>query len=62
MNDSSKTTGTELSEGLARLREPFLPHQISKLPKPTKAQTAEIKNDYRAGKRCNICSGWHHPN
>jgi hypothetical protein len=42
-------------------REPFPPHQISKLPKPTKAQTEEVKADYKKGIRCDICGAWHHP-
>jgi len=47
--------------GLALLREPFKPNQISKLPKPTKAQTEQVKNDFRTGIRCNQCGAWHHP-
>lgn len=43
------------------MRTPFPPHQISKLPKPTKAQTDEVKANYRKGIRCAICGGWHHP-
>lgn len=46
---------------LARMREPFLEHQISKLPKPTKQQTDAVKDNFRAGVRCNICNSWHHP-
>ena len=46
---------------LAKLREPFLPNQISKLPKPTKAQTDEVKADFKKGVRCDICGTWHHP-
>ena len=46
--------------GLAKLREPFGPQQVSKLPKPTKKQTEEVKADYRKGIRCQICGGWHH--
>jgi hypothetical protein len=45
---------------LAKLREPFASNHISKLPKPTKAQTDEVKANYRAGMRCTICGGWHH--
>ena len=41
---------TELT-GLALLRQPFPPHQISKLPKP-------LKRDAPKGK-CNECGGWH---
>lgn len=46
--------------GLKKLREPFPPHQISKLPKPTKAQTDAIKDNYKNGIRCDLCGGWHH--
>lgn len=47
--------------GLAKLRAPFLPHQISKLPKPTQAQTDAVKADFRKGIRCEVCGSWHHP-
>lgn len=46
---------------LAKLRIPFEPHQISKLPKPTKQQTDEVKNDFHKGIRCPLCDQWHHP-
>lgn len=48
-------------ENLKKLREDFPPHQISKLPKPTKAQTEEVKADFKKGIRCDICGTWHHP-
>lgn len=47
--------------GLNLLREPFPANQISKLPKPTKAQTDEVRNDFKKGIRCEVCGGWHHP-
>lgn len=47
--------------GLALLREPFPPHQISKLPKPTKTQTDAVKADFKKGVRCKECGSWHHP-
>lgn len=47
--------------GLALLREPFPANQISKLPKPTKAQTEAVRNDFKQGVRCPVCGGWHHP-
>jgi len=47
--------------GLELLREPFPANQISKLPKPTKAQTDAVKQDYKKGMRCQICGAWHHP-
>jgi hypothetical protein len=43
------------------MRTPFPPHQISKLPKATKAQNEAVKADYKKGIRCTICGGWHHP-
>lgn len=52
---------TETKSGLDLLRAPFPAHQISKLPKPTKAQTDEVRNNFKAGIRCDICGGWHHP-
>lgn len=55
MTDKEKPTGLEL------LRQPFPDHQISKLPKPTKRQTDEVKADYTKGIRCGVCGGWHHP-
>lgn len=54
MTESKKT-------GLDLLREPFPANQISKLPKPTKAQTDAVKADYKKGIRCKLCGGWHHP-
>jgi|GEM_PF-2354597 len=50
-----------VNEQLRKLREPFLENQISKLPKPTKAQTEAVKRDWKAGIRCQVCGGWHHP-
>ena len=47
--------------GLALLRAPFKAHHISKLPKPTKAQTEAVKADYKKGIRCQLCGSWHHP-
>ena len=47
--------------GLDLLREPFPPHQISKLPKPTAAQTKAVKDNFKEGIRCQICGSWHHP-
>ena len=51
----------EKYEGLALMRKPFLPNQISKLPKPTRAQTDEVKKNFKSGVRCKECGGWHHP-
>ena len=54
-------TKVEVPTGLALLRQPFPPHQISKLPKPTKAQTEAVRADFKKGIRCQICGTWHHP-
>lgn len=54
--------GNEKKDGLALLREPFPENAISKLPKPTKRQTDEVRADYTKGIRCELCGGWHHPN
>lgn len=43
------------------MRTPVPDHLINQLPKPTAAQTADVKADYKAGIRCTICGGWHHP-
>jgi hypothetical protein len=51
----------DIKDRLQLLRKPFEAHQISKLPKPTKAQTEEVRNNYKAGVRCDICGTWHHP-
>lgn len=47
--------------GLDLMRAPFAPNQISKLPKPTKRQTDEVRADYKKGIRCDECGQWHHP-
>lgn len=51
--------------GLALLRQPFPEHQISKLPKPSKKQTDDLraamdKKDFSLGIKCTICGTWHH--
>lgn len=51
----------EIPDPLAKLRKPFPDHQVSKLPKPTKAQTDEVKADFKKGIRCQVCGSWHHP-
>lgn len=47
--------------GLELLRVKFPENAISKLPKPTKRQTDEVKADFKKGIRCDVCGGWHHP-
>jgi hypothetical protein len=44
--------------GLELLRLPFPPHQISKLPKGTKAQN---DCDRALKRKCSVCGGFHHP-
>lgn len=60
MNAETKIEA-EKRTGLDLLREPFPPHQISKLPKPTKRQTDDVRADFKKGIRCEVCGGWHHP-
>ena len=55
MAEQKKPTGLDL------LRMPFPDHQISKLPKPTRAQTDAVRNDFKKGIRCKLCGAWHHP-
>ena len=59
MTDNNITETT--AQGLELMRKPFDANQISKLPKPTKKQTDEVKADFTKGIRCQICNGWHHP-
>lgn len=61
MNAQTKIKKADPPEGLALLREPFPPHHISKLPKPTKAQTKAVADDFKKGVRCELCGSWHHP-
>ena len=61
MNAQTETKADRSVTGLDLLRAPFPAHQISKLPKPTKAQTDEVRNNFKAGILCTICGGWHHP-
>lgn len=46
--------------GIALMRKPFLPNQVSRLPKPTASQTAESKTNQAVNFRCKECGGWHH--
>jgi hypothetical protein len=53
------------TDPLAKLRRPFPPHQISKLPKETGTQAKKRKEDQATGKwpaKCSVCEGYHHPN
>lgn len=65
MDDKNISVPIKLTEedinGLIKLLEPFSENEISHKPKPTKAQTEEVKRDFRKGARCNLCGGWHHP-
>ncbi len=47
---------------LQKLREPFPAHQISKLPKETRAQIDERKSNRNVGISCPVCGAWHHRN
>lgn len=62
MSEETKTDNPDAKKaGLELLREPFPPHMIGKLPKPTKQQTDEVRKDFKKGARCKVCGGWHHP-
>lgn len=61
MEDKRQIPPEPRPEGLALLREPFPANQVSKLPKPTKRQTEEVRNDFKKGIRCQLCGQWHHP-
>lgn len=55
----------EVITGLALLRAPFPPNQISKLPKESGKQRDDRQADQKAGKwpkQCSVCQGYHHPN
>lgn len=59
MNAQVMQTG--VVSNLAKLREPFPAHQISKLPKETKAQIDQRKADSNFMLfNCQICGGHHH--
>jgi hypothetical protein len=47
---------------LSKLRDPFPDHQISKLPKESKAQADQRKADRNSAINCSVCGGWHHKN
>ena len=49
---------SEKPQGLSLLRAPFEAHQMSKLPKGTKAQNT-CPDDQKIN--CSVCGGWHHP-
>jgi len=53
---------SEPIEALAKLRQPFPEHHISKLPKESKAQADQRKADRNSAVNCKICGGWHHKN
>jgi hypothetical protein len=46
--------------GLDLLRAPFPASAISRLPKPTKKQTDDLRANRSLGIRCDLCKGWHH--
>lgn len=49
-------------EPLQLLRRPFPDHQISKLPKESRAQIDERKANRNSAINCKVCGGWHHKN
>jgi hypothetical protein len=59
MNASTEKADKQLT-GLDLMRAPFEPHQISKLPKESRAQIDERKKTRAAGIWCPECGAWHH--
>lgn len=47
---------------LEMMRRPFPAHQISKLPKESRAQIDERKANRNSAINCKVCGGWHHKN
>jgi hypothetical protein len=47
---------------LAKMREPFAKHHISKLPKESKAQREARQANRNEAVNCQVCGGWHHKN
>lgn len=64
MNAVAKIEPAEAApvDPLAKLREPFPAHHISKLPKESRAQREERERDRSKGVSCQLCGGWHHKN
>ncbi len=65
MSNKKNAIGGETKTGLELMREPFPKNAISKLPKPTRRQTDELREatqrkDFSLGIRCDECGGWHH--
>lgn len=56
MTEANKGLSEEQKAGLAKLREPFPPEQISKLPKPT-VSNEEWKKLPKG--KCAVCGGYH---
>jgi hypothetical protein len=46
---------------LKKLRVKFEGGLINKLPKPTKQQTENVRQNFKNGIRCTLCGGWHDP-
>ena len=59
-NEKLKIAPEKKINGLELLRKPFEERHISKLPKPTKKQTDDLKVNANLGIRCDLCQGWHH--
>lgn len=59
MNASTAKADKKLV-GLDLMRAPFEPHQISKLPKESRTQIDERKQNRAAGIWCPECGAWHH--
>lgn len=49
-----------MSEQLALMRKPFPAHQISRLPKESRAQIDERRANRASAINCPVCGSWHH--
>jgi hypothetical protein len=61
LREPKEATAEVATDPLAKMREPFPPHQISKLPKESKAQIDERKNRQNSAV-CQVCGSYHHRN
>lgn len=59
---STRSDSNDRAKALAKLREEFPEHHISKLPKETRNQIDERKANRNSAINCKICGGWHHKN
>lgn len=62
MTETAKADQQAKPTGLALMRAEFPAHQVSKLPKESRQQIDERKQNRNAGINCSVCGSWHHRN